>query len=127
MLSQHIINQLQSYDFDRLARKEKDGRRRLRLIALAHLKDGKSYIGVAAALRVTRHAVMRWVQWFSAGGVARLAGLPHDWSTASALPKSTKRHLARRSSNFSANAAAGGCGAKTSASCWPSSLAWPTA
>ena len=43
MLSQHIIDQLQSYDFDRLARKEKDGRRRLRLIALAHLKDGKSY------------------------------------------------------------------------------------
>ena len=24
---------------------------------------------------------MRWVQWFSAGGVARLAGVPHDWST----------------------------------------------
>ena len=81
MLSQHIIDQLQPYDFDRLAHKEKDGRRRLRLIALAHLKDGKSYLEVAAALRVTRHAVMRWVQWFTAGGVARLAGLPHDWST----------------------------------------------
>ncbi|MEO6320355.1 MAG: hypothetical protein ABIR56_06775 [Polaromonas sp.] len=40
MVSQHIIDQLQPYDFDRLARKEKDGRRRLRLIALAHLKDG---------------------------------------------------------------------------------------
>ncbi|WP_415838392.1 helix-turn-helix domain-containing protein, partial [Polaromonas hydrogenivorans] len=81
MLSQHIIDQLQPYDFDRLAHKEKDGRRRLRLIALAHLKDGKSYTEVAAALRLTRHAVMRWVQWFSAGGVARLAGMPHDWST----------------------------------------------
>jgi transposase len=81
MLSQHIIDQLQPYDFDRLARREKDGRCRLRLIALAHLKDGKSCSQVGAALRVTRHAVMRWVQWFSAGGVARLAGLPHDWST----------------------------------------------
>ena len=81
MLSQQIINQLQPYDFDRLAHKEKDGRLRLRLIALAHLKDGKSYTEVAAALRLTRHAVMRWVQWFSAGGVYRLAGLPHDWST----------------------------------------------
>ncbi|MBH1979450.1 MAG: winged helix-turn-helix domain-containing protein [Comamonadaceae bacterium] len=80
MLSQQIIDRLQPYDFDRLARREKDGRRRLRLIALAHLKDGKSYIEVAAALRVTRHAIMRWVQWFSAGGVARLAGMPHDWS-----------------------------------------------
>ncbi|WP_349282355.1 hypothetical protein [Polaromonas hydrogenivorans] len=28
---------------------------------------------MAAALRVTRHAVMRWVQWFTAGGVVRLA------------------------------------------------------
>ena len=26
MLSQHIIDQLQPYDFDRLAHKEKDGR-----------------------------------------------------------------------------------------------------
>ena len=51
------------------------------MIALAHLKDGKSYLEVAAALRGTRHAVMRWVQWFIAGGVARLAGMPHDWST----------------------------------------------
>ena len=50
MLSQHIIDQLQPYDFD----------------CLAHLKDGKSYLEVAAALRVTRHAVMRWVQWFTA-------------------------------------------------------------
>ena len=81
MLSQQIIDQLQPYDFDRLARKEPDGRRRLRLIALAHLKEGKSCSEAGSALRVTRHAVMRWVQWFIAGGVARLAGMPHDWST----------------------------------------------
>ena len=81
MLSRQIIDQFQPFDFDRLARKEKDGRRRLRLIALAHLKDGKSYLEVAAALRACRHAVMRWVQWFTAGGVAPLAGMPHDWST----------------------------------------------
>ena len=81
MLSQHIIDQLHPYDFDRLAHKQKDGRRRLRLIALAHLKDGKSYTEAAAALHACRHAVMRWVQWFSAVGVARLAGMPHDWST----------------------------------------------
>ena len=63
MLSQRIIDQLQPHDFDRLARKEPDGRWRLRLIALAHLKDGKRSLEVAAAVRVTRHAVMRWVQW----------------------------------------------------------------
>ena len=81
MLSQHIIDQLQPYDFDRLAHKVKNERQRLRLIVLAYLKDGKSYIEVATALRLTRHAVMRWVQWFRADGVARLAGMPHDWST----------------------------------------------
>ena len=81
MLSLQIIDQLQPYDLDRLACKEPDGRRRLRLIALAHLKDGKSYLEVAAALRMTRHAVIRWVQWFLAAGVVRLAGMPHDRST----------------------------------------------
>ena len=81
MLSQQIIDQLQPYDFDRLARKESDGHQRLRLIALAHLKEGKSCSEVGAALHACRHAVMRWVQWFIAGGVARLAGMPHDWST----------------------------------------------
>ncbi|CDS53473.1 Mobile element protein [Polaromonas sp. CG9_12] len=39
MLSRHIIAPLQPHDFDRLARKEKGGRRRLRLIALAHRRD----------------------------------------------------------------------------------------
>jgi transposase len=81
MLSQETLQQLQQVDFDRLAHQEPDGRRRLRLLALAHLKDGKNCTEVAAALRVTRHAVMRWVKWFNAGGMARLAGLPHDWST----------------------------------------------
>ncbi len=87
MLSQHIIDQLHPYDFDQMSRREKDARLRLRLIALTHLKDGRSYIGVTSALRVTRHAVMRWVQWFTGGGVARLGGLPHYWSTHLRLAK----------------------------------------
>ena len=57
MLSRQIIDQFQPYDFDRLAHKEKDGRRRLRLIALAHLKDGKHYLEVAAALHACCHAL----------------------------------------------------------------------
>jgi transposase len=81
MLSQDTLQRMQQVDFDRLARQEANGRRRLRLIALAHLKEGKNCTEVAHALRVTRHTVMRWVQWFSSGGMQRLAGLPHDWST----------------------------------------------
>lgn len=34
---------LQQYDFDKLVRKESNGRRRLCLMALAHLKKGKRY------------------------------------------------------------------------------------
>jgi transposase len=87
MLFQETLQeQLQRYDFDQLARKESDGRRRIRLLALAHLKEGRNCNEVAAALRVTRHAVMRWMQWFANGGVDRLAGIAHDWST-QRLPK----------------------------------------
>lgn len=86
MLSQETLEQLQQIDFDRLARQEPNGRRRLRLLALAHLKERKNCTEVAQVLRVTRHAVMRWVKWFSSGGMERLAGLPYDWST-QRLPK----------------------------------------
>jgi transposase len=53
----------------------------MRRIALAHLKDGKNFTEVADALRVTRHSVMRWLKWFTCGGVGRMAGTPHYWST----------------------------------------------
>ena len=86
LLQETLHEQLQQYDFDHLARKESDGRRRIRLLALAHLKEGRNCSEVADALRVTRHAVMRWLQWFAHGGLDRLAGVPHDWST-QRLPK----------------------------------------
>jgi hypothetical protein len=97
---------LQPYDFDRLARKEKDGQPAAAIESRWRTsKDGKSYSEVAAALRLICYAVVRWVQWF-------LADMPHDrdWSMASTLPKSTKKRFARRSINCSVNAAAGGCG-----------------
>ena len=81
MLTDETLQQLQKYNFDLLARQELNGQRRMRYVALAHLKDGKNFTEVASALRVTRHAVMRWLKWFASGGVDRLAGVPHDWST----------------------------------------------
>lgn len=62
-----------TFDFDTLARKQ-PGVRRLRLLSLAHLKEGKSYV-VARSLRVTLHAVMRWANWFAADGIERLSGI----------------------------------------------------
>jgi len=61
------------------AREEPNGRRRLRYIALAHLKDGKSYTEVAAALRTTRHTVARWEKWFERDGLKGLGSKPRYW------------------------------------------------
>jgi hypothetical protein len=58
----------------------------MRDVALAHLKDGKNFTEMASALRVARHSVMRWLNWFDNGGVDRLAGTLHYWST-QRLPK----------------------------------------
>jgi transposase len=74
MVTDETLQQLQRYNFDLLARQELNGQRRMRYIALAHLKDGKNFTEVADALRVTRHSVMRWLKWFACGGVDRLAG-----------------------------------------------------
>lgn len=73
-----LAAQLQAYDFDHLARKQANGCQRLRLLGLAHLKEGKNYVEVARSLRVTRHTVMRWAGWFVAHGIARLAGVPQS-------------------------------------------------
>jgi transposase len=77
MLTHETLQQLQRYNFDLLACQEPNGQRRMRYVALAHLKDGKNFTEVASAFRVTRHAVMRWLKWFASGGVDRLAGTPH--------------------------------------------------
>jgi hypothetical protein len=42
MLDQEVLLQLQKYNFDLLARQEPSGRRRLRYMALAHIKGRKS-------------------------------------------------------------------------------------
>ena len=54
LLQETLHDQLQQHDFDQLARKESNGRRRIRLLALAHLKEGRNCSEVADALRVTR-------------------------------------------------------------------------
>ena len=42
MLTWEVLPRLQTYDFDLLARWEPSRRRRLRYLALAHIKDDKS-------------------------------------------------------------------------------------
>ena len=54
MLTQEVLLQLQKYNFDLLARQEPSGRRRLRYMALAHIKDGKSASETAHVVRTDR-------------------------------------------------------------------------
>ncbi len=76
MLPQETLLQLQKYNFALLARPEPSGRRLLRYIALAHIKDGKSAAETAIAPRVTPRAGSQWLKWFMDEGVDRLEG-PH--------------------------------------------------
>lgn len=62
MLAREPLVKPQKRNFDLLARQEPSGRRRMRYIALAHLKDGKSATETALAIRVTPSAVTRWLK-----------------------------------------------------------------
>jgi transposase len=64
--------ELYSHDFAQLARKEKDARIRIRLLGLAHLREGKSYTEVAQILKVHVISPRRWVQRLSEGGLPNL-------------------------------------------------------
>ena len=86
MLTPEVLLQLQKYNFDLLARQDPSGRRRLRYMALAHIKDGKSASETALALRVTPRAVTQWLKWFVDEGLDRVAEIPHYWSS-QRLPK----------------------------------------
>jgi transposase len=65
--------ELNDADFVVLARSALDGRVRLRLLALAHLKEGKSPREIGAMLKVHPKPVLKWLRRFRAGGIAGLA------------------------------------------------------
>lgn len=92
VLREQLEEALQKFDFDGLARKQPNAQMRIRLLGLAHLKEGKNYSEAGRSLRVTRHAVMRWATWFVEGGIDRLAGIPHTWSP-QRLPKAQEEAL----------------------------------
>jgi transposase len=63
-------------DFATLVRQELDARVRLRLLALWHLREGKTHREVGAMLKVHEKTVLTWLRRFRAGGVAGLAERP---------------------------------------------------
>lgn len=68
--------ELAQHDFARLARQELDGRVRMRLLGLAHLRDGKTPRQIGKMLKVHEKTVLTWLRRFRAGGVPALAEQP---------------------------------------------------
>ncbi len=60
---------LHDADFVQLARRESRARKRIRLLALAHFKEGKSRTAIANTLKVSRGSVNKWVATFLQHGI----------------------------------------------------------
>ena len=67
MLSKNNIclEKFNAYNFKRLAKQSKHPRERIRFLALAHLKDGKTIQEAANAVKVSRNAVYVWLRNFN--------------------------------------------------------------
>ena len=61
-----------SYDFISLAKKEPNPKNRLRLIAMAHLQEGKTLKVVASYIKVHWKSIQRWLANFRLGGIYAL-------------------------------------------------------
>jgi len=81
------------YDFSLLAKRSKHPRERIRLLAFAHLKDGKSVQEAAKAVKVTRNAVYTWLRAFRN---AKLDGLKEKKGRGAKLKLPISEHEAFR-------------------------------
>ena len=72
---------MSSFDFADLARKEPHARTRIRLLGMAHLREGYTYREIAQFLSVHLTTVQGWVQRFSAEGIDGLRESPRSGAT----------------------------------------------
>lgn len=64
-----IMNSINNIDFHPLIAQETNGRMRIRLLALSHIKDGANNTQTAKYLKVSRRSVNDWVKRFNAEGI----------------------------------------------------------
>ena len=70
------IQEIEQHDFDRLSKTKGSSRERRRFLAFAHIREGKSFVEAAAAVRVSLRSLMRWVRQFKTEGVEGLKDQP---------------------------------------------------
>lgn len=70
------MDSLHNIDFKKLASQQKSIQMKMRLLALAHFKDGHSRTQIANFLKVSRTSVNKWVQTFLEEGLEGLKEKP---------------------------------------------------
>jgi len=60
------------YDFDKLSKTTRNSREQKRYLALAHIKDGKSFREAAEMVRVSYRTLMNWMKKFRKKGIEEL-------------------------------------------------------
>jgi transposase len=67
-----LIEGIQQYDFDKLAKTEGNARERRRFLAFAHIREGKTFTETAIAIRVKLRTLMNWIRQFKNEGIEGL-------------------------------------------------------
>lgn len=63
---------IDQYDFDKLSKTTRNSREQKRYLALAHIKEGKSFKEVSQMVRVSYRTIMNWTDKFRKKGVEGL-------------------------------------------------------
>ena len=67
-----ISEEINNHDFERLSKRASHPRERLRYLAFAHIRDGKSNTEVSKILKVNRKTVSDWIKKFNKEGIEGL-------------------------------------------------------
>jgi transposase len=66
------IDGIEQHDFDKLSKTKGSPRERRRYLAFAHIREGKSFVEVAKAVRVKLRSLMSWITRFRRDGIKGL-------------------------------------------------------
>lgn len=83
----------QNIDFAALAKKEKNGRARIRLIALSHLQQGISHRKTARMLQVSHVSIQTWANKFRKSGLEGLKDKMSNAGRHQMFPKDKENEL----------------------------------
>jgi len=67
-----VSEEIHNFNFEKLSKNASHPRERLRFLAFAHIKDGKSNIEISKMLKVNRMTITDWLKKFNIEGVKGL-------------------------------------------------------